>query len=404
MIKYITVISMKAFCKILSIAISVFYFSDLYSQNISTITLQLDSTFTREGQWCYIGGWTAPNEYHLYDSVYINKGENEVCMNIRHEIDCNFHIYFSELGPYNEEFSMIPNADILLKIVPMPQNEQGAIVVSGKGSECYIEEKTFERTQIYPLALKWKSCQDLDSVNYYKHIAATRVVKKLKNTKYAIVAYSMLISLQTNFNSIIPKSQIQSLKQYAAEKFPQAWFLRKYIAPLSVFMGTSESGKKAEVWRHGFMLRRGNVVPQDVSTGKQLNLTFTDKSGKLVSLNDFSKEYLLVDFWASWCKPCLDEMPNVKQCLEKYASVLDVYAVSLDGEVNAWQNAIRKHSLDEFTHVIGTDKRGIPNAWVRSIGVKSIPANFLLDKERRIVAKNLRGDELMQTMDSLMTK
>ena len=115
-------------------------------------------------------------------------------------------------------------------------------------------------------------------------------------------------------------------------------------------------------------------------------------------------DYILVDFWASWCKPCRQEIPYIKQALGKYENDLSVYAISIDEKHQAWRKAIEQDSTQVFHHVIGTYSNGQPSRLLKRLNVKSIPANFLLDKNKRIIAKNLRGKELIQTLDSLMAK
>ena len=138
--------------------------------------------------------------------------------------------------------------------------------------------------------------------------------------------------------------------------------------------------------------------------GNQLDLTFEDVDGKKIATKDINTPYIFVDFWASWCKPCRKEIPNIKQAVAKYKDELTIYAVSLDNKREAWQKAINEDSTQEFLQVIGTLRNESPTQLLRQLDIQRIPANFLLDKERRIVAKDLRGNELIQTLDSLMKR
>ena len=131
---------------------------------------------------------------------------------------------------------------------------------------------------------------------------------------------------------------------------------------------------------------------------------FSDIDERKVSLATLNTDYILVDFWASWCKPCRQEIPYIKQALGKYENDLSVYAISIDEKHQAWRKAIEQDSTQVFHHVIGTYSNGQPSRLLKRLNVKSIPANFLLDKNKRIIAKNLRGKELIQTLDSLMAK
>ena len=89
---------------------------------------------------------------------------------------------------------------------------------------------------------------------------------------------------------------------------------------------------------------------------------------------------------------------------EKYAGSLTVYAISIDLNHTLWKEAIAKDGTKEFVHVTGANNLREVVPEVRLLGIERIPRNFLLDKQKKIIAVDLTGDELMQRMDSLVGK
>ena len=128
-----------------------------------------------------------------------------------------------------------------------------------------------------------------------------------------------------------------------------------------------------------------------------IDFSQNDCHGNAISLKSVvenpANKYVLLDFWASWCGPCMAEVPFLKETYEAYhAKGFEIFGVSLDNKQDAWANAIKDKGLF-WLHV--SDLQGWQNAAAAEYGVRSIPANYLIDcSTGKIVATNLRGEEV----------
>lgn len=127
-----------------------------------------------------------------------------------------------------------------------------------------------------------------------------------------------------------------------------------------------------------------------------------DPDGKMISLRSFRGKYVLVDFWASWCKPCRMENPNVVKAYHTFKGKnFTVLGVSLDNNRQNWLKAIEADKL-HWPQV--SDLKGWGNQAAALYGIQAIPQNILVDPAGKIIDKNLRGADLQRRLTELLGK
>ncbi|TKG95568.1 redoxin domain-containing protein [Puteibacter caeruleilacunae] len=132
-----------------------------------------------------------------------------------------------------------------------------------------------------------------------------------------------------------------------------------------------------------------------------IDFAMADKDGKELKVSDFTgKGYLLIDFWASWCGPCRGENPNLVKAYAKYHDKgFEIFGVSFDQNKEKWLEAVE---ADNMTWIHVSDLKGWGCAAGKLYGVRGIPSNVLVDKDGKMIAKNLRGNALEEKLAELL--
>ncbi len=222
------------------------------------------------------------------------------------------------------------------------------------------------------------------------------IIAELNQSKYASIndmnnAYFRLINDKAG--SLVSLLVVQQLDQ------------KKYV---EFYKQVDEGLTKSlpfDPWAVDFHEKVKNM--DNLSVGKIApDFTLNDPQGNPIALSSLKGKVVLIDFWASWCRPCRMENPNVVKAYDKYKTqVFDVLSVSLDGVPQQkrakedWIGAIKADGLIWKNHV--SDLKGWNSSMVPLFGLKGIPFTLLIDADGKILGKNLRGEELEHKLASI---
>ena len=416
-----------------SLLICLFLLFSMYLKAIEPIKITVtisDTLLSKESQWVY---WFTliGSEYNIEDSCFLAKGQKtfrmEKTFSNKGENAMSW-LTFSKSGPSQAIFFPAPGEDIKLYISPKDFLYIKGVEGSPETSEGYHNSEEWGKSGRKLYLLKDSllretdsiAIQELsDSIDFYEEYHNKRywriVFDRSKTPGNILSAFSMLRSIVSS------KEEYDSLYLEMKQRFPESRRIQEYYVrtPPATSRSKKMLARFKEIGSDRYRKPTSSEIPriniQPPNYEKELSKIKTLVSGDIVedlvlkgldeidiSLETITTPYVLIDFWASWCAPCRWEFPKLKKIHSSYKDILTVYAISVDNNESSWRNAIEAEKIEEFVHVyVGNFGALETKKLCKRFGVTGIPANFLLNKNREIIAVNLRGEELEKKLMEL---
>jgi len=349
----------------------------------STYTLEGDVTGFENGTNIYVFKIGKNNQSKSIDTLTVTNGKIHGVFSKTDELSINY----LNIENTKENILFFPeNTD--LKVIIDKNNLVSSRVTGSKQNDAYSDfmdrmfdfnNQRIEKSELFKQArrnqnnaLATQIQEEVNDISLYEKAYKIQFVKENSNSLFSVLLLSELINR----------------KDISA--FEAAYIANNFSPKVS----STPSGKALI----NLIVSKKNA---DVG-GEAPAFSAPNPAGKTVALKDVLGTYTIIDFWASWCKPCRRENPNVVRVYNKYHDKgLNIISVSLDkaGQKDHWLKAIETDKMN-WHHV--SNLQGWNEPIAKMYNVRSIPATFLLDENGNIIAKNLRGNALDAKIASLL--
>ncbi|SHE40727.1 TlpA disulfide reductase family protein [Pedobacter caeni] len=330
----------------------------------------------------YIEGLQKPYVYisinYKKDSLAVKDGK----FNYKGSVDEPTSVYISYDKPFGQTF-YVENVPVEIK-----GNANALADVEIKGGHTQSEWRVLEESTKELRAERRGLNKEFHKANNARDFETRGMVMDKQDKLQAKFNEISKAYVAKNPKSYVSLNEVRNL-QYSYPEY------QEYLEVYDMLDPSLKKTKLAEQIEASLAFSKRGAVGQHLA-----DFTQNDPSGKPISLSSFKGKYVLVDFWAAWCGPCRAENPNVLKAYNEFsARGFTILGVSLDENLEKWKKAIEDDKLP-WTQV--SDLKGWKNEVSTYFGIRSIPANYLINAEGIIVAKNLRGVALENKLKELL--
>lgn len=276
---------------------------------------------------------------------------------------------------------ILENTHITINLTKDPKT---TVVIGGRDNELWAEFNKKEEDYNSKVEPTWKIANDSTKTQVERDSAQKKLdeFNKLQNAEHT---QFLVDNIPSGVSSILLGYYYTQLDEPT---------LTKILALMK------EKCPNDEVYRE--IVKEREITKKTGVGAQYTDIALNTPEGKLIKVSDFvgKNKVTMIDFWASWCGPCRQEMPNVIKAYNEYKEKgFAVVGVSLDSDKEAWKDAIQKLGIP-WPQM--SDLKGWQSAGAALYNVRSIPATVLIDQDGKIIAKDLRGEELEAKLKEIL--
>lgn len=379
------------------------------------IRLTLSPNIAKVQQMIYLYGGMGTNQCYIYDSIATQPQKRKYLLRGYVPYEDVLELAFSKSGPMKLKLLTHPNEELELTInddddrtSTMYKSLGG--VFGANDSLALFWEKVFDYAKkrnnlTDSISISGLSNQELASLKEKMDVNEIQEREYIRKTAVTsptpFVSRSALVLLL----GIVPKHEYVTIRDSVNSRFPDYYPLHANKWPDMTQQSKRNIRFIQSINKKRISIKNDLHKSDSLRIGDILELSLIDSIGHLHQLSDYRGKFVLVELWASWCRPCINGMPNIIHAQKMYDGQFACCAISIDKSEKSWKNAIKNYHLEELNHYKAIDNDGEIFHDVRKLIVKgTIPQNYLLNKNGRIIAINIYGEELINKLRRLVKK
>ncbi len=379
--------------KILLFFTVIAFINSTYSQDLYEVPIIKGTILCNKPQWA-VFSWYGKNRLDL-DSVYLISGLNKISLKGKKPFKFDHEMY--TLTFHKKQIDLYLNTEKVIIKLDLNKNldlgffDANNSVFGSPATIAFYEywKKRYKKFSVKLISLK----EELDSLELH-HQNSPRIkqikisidsikmglkefnIEHILNTRYSSNALDAFVSLTYNEKNLEKCSWVADTLE---KRFPKSVYIKEQV---------DNFRKKVE---------RNNKIAVE---GLAPYFKLPDIKKQVYRLSNYLGNYVLLDFWASWCTPCIKEMPKTIEFKKKYADKgLKVITISIDKDKGVWLKAIEKYNMQGLINL--HDEKGEA---ARAYNVSYVPLTVLINPEGKIIGSNIRGEELEKKLERVFSE
>ncbi len=358
------------------------------------------------------------NDCFIDDSVKIVPGKDTYVLQccVPYEEDV-FKLNFSKRGPFEMSVLAHPGEELELEINEADDQlstrwkkllkgsaQNDSLASYYKESDSYTRKIRQLEDAMSVYGIPHELIDELaDSINYYKQLRTKLWLHAARTSPAPYIATQQAYNFL--YNNISPE-EYKSLGKSLYMRFPDYPPMERIHLNRKPKPATKESNARRQFLKQmvfsRIAIKQEQLKADTLRLGEEMTITLVDSMGQARPISDYRGKYVLVEMWASWCIPCIKAMPNIQKAQQMFHDNFVCCAITIDKSATPWKQCIKNFHLQDLHHYKATDENGNLREDMKPLVAKgSIPRNYLLDREGRIIAFDIYGEALIKKLEEL---